>query len=190
MDALGGGVAVRTPEKSVSPAPRCVCSSTGGSFPQLRTPSSGLAGSGAAPPSGTRATAGPRRDASASRRSTSSGDPTGTCPSAGLCPACPACSSTATPEPHPPDGKAPATYAGHREDHRAGRTDPGPLCRQRHHGAGRCAGGLLRHRHRSHGRLCRTGQRPASARRWRTSNDTPLLFQPWTARTSNDTPCH
>ena len=86
-----------TPEKSVSPAPRCVCSSTGGSFPQLRTPSSGLAGSGAAPPSGTRATAGPRRDASASRRSTSSGDPTGTCPSAGLCPACPACSSTATP---------------------------------------------------------------------------------------------
>ena len=87
-----------TPEKSVSPAPRCVCSSTGGSFPQLRTPSSGLAGSGAAPPSGTRATAGPRRDASASRRSTSSGDPTGTCPSAGLCPACPACSSTATPQ--------------------------------------------------------------------------------------------
>lgn len=44
-------------------------------------------------------------------------------------------------------------------------TEPGgrildPFAGSGHHGAGRCAGGLLRHRHRSHGRLCRTGQRP------------------------------
>ena len=64
----------------VSPARRCVCSSTGGSSPLPPTPSSGRGGSGAAPLSGIRATAAPRRAASASRRSTSSGAPTGICP--------------------------------------------------------------------------------------------------------------
>ena len=81
-----------------------------------------------------------------------------------------------SPEPHPPDGKAPAAHAGHREDHRAGRTDPGPLCWQRHHGAGRCAGGC----YSATGIevtdcLCRTGQRPDPPGAGRTSNDTPLF---------------
>ena len=56
-------------------------------------------------------------------------------------------------EPHPSDREAPAAHAGHREDHRAGWPYPGPLRRFRHHRPGCCAGGLLRHRHRGHGRV-------------------------------------
>ena len=62
-----------------------------------------------------------------------------------------------SPEPHPSDGEAAAADAGHREDHGTGRAYSGPLCRQRYHGAGGCAGGLYRHRHRSHRHLCGAG---------------------------------
>ena len=54
--------------------------------------------------------------------------------------------------------KAPPAHAGRGEDHRAGRPYLGPLRRQRHHRAGRRAGGLLRHWHRGHGGICQTGQ--------------------------------
>ena len=47
--------------RPASPAHRCVCSSTGGSFPRRQTLSSGRAGSGAALLSGIRATAALRK---------------------------------------------------------------------------------------------------------------------------------
>ena len=72
---------------------RCVCSSTGGSFPQPPMPFNGRGGSGGVPLSGIRATAVLRRAASASRRSTLSGVPTEICLSAVRCPACQECSN-------------------------------------------------------------------------------------------------
>ena len=79
--------------KPASPVHRCVCSSTGGSFPQPPMPFNGRGGSGVVPLSGIRATAVLRRAASASRRSTLSGVPTEICLSAVRCPACQECSN-------------------------------------------------------------------------------------------------
>ena len=70
-------------------------SKPGAPVPQPPMPSSGLAGSGAAPLSGIRATAALRKADSVSRRNTLSGAPTGICPSAVRCPACQGYSSMA-----------------------------------------------------------------------------------------------
>ena len=48
---------------------------------------------------------------------------------------------------YPPDREAPSAHAGCGEDRGAGWPHPGPLCRQRHHGIGCCAGGLHCHWH-------------------------------------------
>ena len=81
--------------KPASPVRRCVCSSTGGSFPQPPMPFNGRDGSGEAPQFGIRATAVLRRAASVSRQSTLSGAPMAICLSAVRCPACRGCSSMA-----------------------------------------------------------------------------------------------
>lgn len=100
------------PEKPASPVRQSVCSSTGGSFRRLPMPSSGQAGSGEVPPSGTRATAAPRKGASGSRQNISSGAAMGICPSPAPCPVCPECLSTAIPRSGFISRKSPSSSCG------------------------------------------------------------------------------
>ena len=82
------------------------------SYRQLLMRSSGQAGFGVAPLSGTRATAVPRKAASGSRQSTSFGAAMGICLSPDLYRACPVCSSTAIPRSASISPKSPCSLCG------------------------------------------------------------------------------
>ena len=114
-------------ERSASPARRCVCSSTGGSFLRRQTPSVGrldLArhrglGQGQQPPAeGALSPAGGIHCLGFQWRYAY--QPSGPV-SAGRV------QIRQSPEPHPSDGEAAAADAGHREDHGTGRAYSGPL---------------------------------------------------------------
>ena len=154
------------PESSVSPAPRCVCSSTGASPRRQRRPPVGgwiWRGTAVWDKGNSRPQKGRFRQQAEYIVWGSNGD----MPISRPVPCLPGVFKYGNPQNRIHLTEKPLQLMRDIvEDHRAGRPYSGPLRRQWHHCAGRRAGGLYRHRHRGHGRVRKAGQGSGSRGSW------------------------